>query len=220
MMQEYVAVVKDDYREVFRDSVFVPDELVGKHLNDVELCLESEFKKREEVEGNNLYLQRVSYTFLINPKKRKIFVARRAGGEERLNNRYCVGFGGHVNIGDFKIDDNEEPNPVVKAAIRELKEELKLGRDALELKHIGYIRDLYSNTSEHVGSVFYLETSSASILEKDKLTDGRWIDYDEFKLKYYPRLESWSKAIFDFIYESPKYKSIFRFDTVPNQGEV
>ena len=73
MMQEYVAVVKDEYREVFRDSVFVPDELAGKHLNDVELCLESEFKKREEVEGNNLYLQLVSYTFLINPKKRKIF---------------------------------------------------------------------------------------------------------------------------------------------------
>lgn len=214
MNQEFVAVVKDNYREAFRNSVFVSDEVAGKCLNDIELCLESEFKKREEVEGNNFYLQLVSYTFLINPKKRKIFAARRAGGEKRLNNLYCIGFGGHVNMSDFKIEEKEEPNPVVKAGVRELREELKLGKDTLQLKHVGYIRDLYSNTSEHLGSVFYLETSSASILEKDKLTDGRWIDYDEFKLKYYPRLESWSKAIFDFIYDSPKYRVILNFDPV------
>lgn len=212
MMQEYVAVVKDNYREAFRDAVFVPDDLAVKHLNDIELCLESEFRLREEVEGNNLYLQLVSYTFLVNPKKRKIFVARRTGGEKRLNNRYCIGFGGHVNMTDFSIDNDEEPNPILKTAVRELREELKLGNKEPKLKHIGFIRDLSSNTSEHLGSVFYLETSSVSILEKDKLTDGSWVGYDEFKLKYYPGLESWSKVIFDYIYESAKYRAVFGLD--------
>lgn len=218
MKQEYVAVVKDDYREAFRDAVFVPDELAGKRLNDIELCLESEFRKREAVEGNKLYLQLVSYTFLINPKRRKIFVARRTGGDKRLNDLNCIGFGGHVEMADFRIEDDESPNPVLKAAIRELREELRLKQKTLRLRHIGFVRDLSSNTSEHLGSVFYLETASASILEKDKLAGARWVDYDEFKLKYYPGLESWSKAIFDYIYDSPVYSKLFGFQMPATEG--
>ena len=65
------------------------------------------------------------------------------------------------------------------------------------------------STSEHLGSVYYLTTGNASILEKHKLADGRWVDYEEFKEKYYYSLESWSKAIFDFIYEDEIYSKLF-----------
>ena len=208
-MQEFVAVLKDNYRDAFRDKCFVSDSEARNYFSDIDLCLQSEFKPRNEMEGNKLYLQLVSYTFLINPLKKKIFVARRINGDKRLNDLYCIGFGGHVDISDFKIEDDELPNPILKTAIRELREEVKLRKKELSLEHIGFVRDLFSSTSEHLGSVYYLTTGNASILEKHKLADGKWVGYEEFKEKYYYSLESWSKAIFDFIYEDEIYSKLF-----------
>ena len=72
-MQEFVAVLKDNYRDAFRDKCFVSDSEARNYFSDIDLCLQSEFKPRNEMEGNKLYLQLVSYTFLINPLK-KIYI--------------------------------------------------------------------------------------------------------------------------------------------------
>ena len=211
-MQEFIATLKDNYQDIFKDRIFVSEAESKKYLNDIELCLQSDFQDRETVEGNKFFLQLVAYTIILNPDKKKIFVAKRINGDSRLNNKYCIGFGGHVDMKDFYFPDkNSIPNPIYQTAIRELREELNIKNKSLELEHIGYVRDLSSDTSEHLGSVYFLITGSSSIKEKHSFMDGKWVSYEDFKNNYYSKLEGWSKNIFDYIYENPEMIKKFNF---------
>lgn len=165
------------------------------------LCLSGSVEDRSLAEGNQLLVQIVSYTLILNPKKRKIFIAKRISGDERLRNSFCLGFGGHVDLKDFSIPAKYSPNPIINAAIRELREELNIKNKILDVEHLGYTRDLTSSTNEHLGVIFVLTTGSANVKETDKLT-GFWISYDKLKDEYYNKLESWSKHALDYIYET------------------
>ena len=198
------------YSKPFLNKIFVSNDECS--LKETELSLEADFIERDIAEADNTMLQLVSYTIVINPKARKIFIAQRTSGEERLKNAYCIGFGGHVEVQDYKILKNELPNPILKCAKRELREELRIKNKHLEFNHLGFARALSSPTSEHLGSVYYVTTGSASLKEKDKFSCAKWIDYEEFKQKYYLKLENWSKAIFDYIYETDYYRKLFNFD--------
>ena len=83
-----------------------------------------------------------------------------------------------------------------------MREELFIQNKNLDIKHLGYTRDLTSSTNEHLGIIFIMITGSARIRETDKLR-GFWISYDELINEYYGLLESWSKHSFDYVYESP-----------------
>lgn len=205
-----LAGVDARYSRPFFEKIFVADS--DCNIKETELCLEADFLNRDIAEKDNTMLQLVSYTMVINPKAKKIFVAQRTSGEERLKNTYCIGFGGHVEIQDYKILDNEIPNPILKCAKRELREELRIKNKYLEFNHLGFTRDLSSPTSEHLGSIYYVITGSASLKEKDKFSCAKWVNYEEFKQKYYFKLETWSKAIFDYIYETDYYRKLFNFD--------
>ena len=214
-MFEQIAAITDTvttsrYTAPFIGNVFVPDKALPYGFTDTELCLDADFIPRNEAEGSNSCLQLVSYTVLLNPERRKIFVAKRRGGDRRLSESLSIGFGGHVEVRDYQIEDREIPNPFLKCAKRELIEELKLKTKMVELHHLGFARDLSSSTSEHIGSIYYLITRSACIKEKDSFAFGKWADYEEFKDKYYFKLESWSRAVFDYIYEDEYYSKLFR----------
>ena len=114
-----------------------------------------------------------------------------------------------AEVGDYQFEAEEMPNPFVKCATRELLEELKMKEKSIGLHHLGFARDLSSSTKEHIGSIYYLLASSVSIKEKDSFSFGRWVGYEEFKDKYYFKLESWSRAVFDYIYEDEYYSKLF-----------
>lgn len=193
------------YADIFRKKSFHPADNKDFDLNT--MIMDSEPRLRSEMEGNSLYQQLVAYTIIINPKKQKVFCAERIGGEPRLIGSYCLGFGGHVDIEDFDLTNT---NQIQKTAIRELREELYIHNKELCLKHIGYVRDMTSNTSDHIGVIFLLETGSAFIKEKE-LLDGKWVSYEDFKSMYYSKLESWSKYIIDYLYETPEWKKYLNF---------
>lgn len=195
------------YSEPFLGKIFAADGTCP--LGEAELCLEADFIGRADAEKNRSMLQLVSYTLLINPKQGKIFVARRSGGEERLAGAFCIGFGGHVKVEDYRIGEDEEPNPLLKCAKRELGEELKIRNKHLDFNHLGFARSLSSPTSEHIGSIYYVTTGSASLKEKDSFSEAGWATYEEFNRKYYYRLEDWSKAVYDYIYEDDRCRRIF-----------
>lgn len=176
----------------------------------MDLCLSGSIEKRSLAEGNQFLLQIVSYTLILNPQKRKIFIAKRISGDERLKNSFCLGFGGHVSLEDFSIPAEYSSDPIMNAAIRELREELNIKNKTLNIEHLGFTRDLTSSTNEHLGVIFVLTTGSASIKETDKLT-GFWISYDKLKEEYYGKLESWSKHILDYIYESKSLAEKYGF---------
>lgn len=165
---------------------------------------------RNQAEGNSLYTQLVSYTLILYPEKKQAFIAQRISGDPRLLYSYCLGFGGHVSTEDFKGEYSR--NPIYNAAIRELREELILKKKEIVPTLIGYVRDVSSQTSEHLGAIFILKTGSAFIKETEKLK-GFWVSYEDLKNKYYDKLESWSKHSLDYIYETPKLSLEFGFQT-------
>lgn len=160
---------------------------------------------RDNVEGSPIYVQIVAYTLVFDSVRKRIFCARRKSGDERLKDSYCLGFGGHVNIDDLNLTDT-----VGATARRELREELEIRARKLNLNHIGYVRDLSSSTSEHLGVIYYIDTGSVFIREKDKF-EGRWISYDELKEVYYGKLESWSRYSVDYLYESEIFHNLLNF---------
>lgn len=179
-------------------------------MNNSYLINNGSIVNRNEAESNFLYTQLVSYTLIFYPEKQKAFIAQRISGDSRLLGSYCLGFGGHVSIDD--INGKYSKNPIVNAAIRELREELVLKNKVLNPSLIGYVRDVKSNTSEHLGAIFILELGSAFIKETKKLK-GFWISYNDLKNKYYDKLESWSKYALDFVYEDPILRNKLRFKT-------
>ena len=214
-MPEHIAAITDTittsrYTAPFIGKVFVPDKDLPFGFTDTELYLDADFIPRNEAEGSASCLQLVSYTVLLNPDKKKIFVAKRKGGDNRLDGSFCIGFGGHVEVRDYQIEDSEVPNPFLKCAKRELNEELRIKTGEPEPKHLGFARDLSSQTKEHLGSIYYVTIKSASIKEKNSFSFGRWIGYEEFKDRYYFKLESWSRAVFDYLYEDEYYSKLFR----------
>lgn len=216
-MSEKIAVLKEDssLRHLFHDRVFVPIEEAKQYIDKAFLCHGAEFLEKNKAEGNIMYVQLVAYVVVINPKTGKIFIARRISGDSRLVDKVSIGFGGHVNNEDFNIINSSDFNdPIDHCAHRELREELSIKNKNLDLKPIGFVRDLSSDTSEHLGVVYYLLTGSASVKEKDNL-DGKWVNYDKFKEDYYYELESWSKAIFDYLYEDRKFGKMFGLISEP-----
>lgn len=205
---ERILVLKDDveYRDPFREKAFVPKNLAPESFSLYHLDSQSIVVDREKVEGNIYYLQPVAYTLVFDSVRQRVFCAKRISGDERLQNTFCLGFGGHVNIDDLNVDSPA----VYKTALRELREELEIRKKKLNLNFLGYVRDLNSSTSEHLGIIYYLDTGSVSIKEKDKFV-GRWIPYQELKDNYYGKLESWSRLSLDYIYESEILHKLLNF---------
>lgn len=210
-MTELVAVIKDEsrFRMPFLGRVFVPASETS--FDNDALSAMAELKEKTLAEGNIFFVQLVTYVVILNPLKQKIFLGKRIGGESRLLNASSIGFGGHVSDKDYSLPVRDEDfvNALDRCAERELREELRIQNKKLDLHHIGYARDLESDTSEHIGAVYYLVTGSASVNEKDNIK-GRWLSYAEFKDSHYQGLESWGKAVFDYLYEDEDIASLLK----------
>lgn len=176
------------------------------HLKSYDYIKNGSLRPRNKIEGNFAFVQIVAYTIVLDSVRKRAFVAKRISGDKRLQDSYCLGFGGHVDSQDF----NNDTYPILNTAIRELREELVIKKKKLDLQFLGYVRDIKSATSEHLGFVYLLDTGSVSIKEKDKLV-GRWVTYDELKSSIYPRLESWSRYALDYLYESEIFHKNLNF---------
>ena len=101
---------------------------------------------------------------------------------------------------------------LTNAAIRELSEEIRFyKKDPFKtLTMIGFVRDMESETREHLGAAFLLVAGKATIKEENNL-QGRWVSYDDLKNKYYEGLETWSRYILDYIYENNTWSQRLRF---------
>lgn len=77
----------------------------------------------EELESNTSLQQIIPYVWIINPRKKMVFVYRRSSGknygEVRLKNKLSCGVGGHIERQDVS-------NPIMGAMMRELREEVKM----------------------------------------------------------------------------------------------
>ena len=157
------------------------------------------FIMRHDAEMNCDFYQLIPYIIVLNRTGDKVYVARRIGGDKRLEDKWSF-FGGHINPEDF----NDKASVIENAAYRELGEELNYTpvskNEALSFR--GTIMDRQSATSEHIGFVYSIKAHSVSVRETDNLK-GAWMSFDEM-VENYSAFESWAKYIIDYIFVQNK----------------
>ena len=144
------------------------------------------YHPRGESLENNMDLQQViPYVWIVNPADKKIFLYRRAINQNKLEgeyketrylNKYSGGVGGHIDR------DTEEgsKDPILKAMMRELREEVEMVQYPSP-KIVGYIKD----DSDSIGKVHFGIVAIAETLENVKsrtsegLSEGKFYSVDE-----------------------------------------
>lgn len=163
------------------------------------------FILRADAEYNFALVQPIPYLIVVNEKLDKAYVTKRIAGEERLKDSYALGCGGHINPEDATSLKAGGPDFLLdNGALRELSEELNVVYADVRqpLKKVGTVRDMTSETKEHIGIVYLVTVNSASVKEKDNL-QGEWMTFEDL-INQYQKFESWGRLIIDAAYESGK----------------
>ena len=157
------------------------------------------FIPRYQAEYNIAMQQIIPYTIVLNDKG-QFYISERIGGDCRLEKTLSIGFGGHINPIDLSNISKENNFSLLNcAADRELNEELSIKNIIKPKKVLGFVRDLSSNTAEHLGVIYIITVKEkVTIKEKDKLK-GSWMSMEQLINKYYS-FESWSRFLIDYLF--------------------
>lgn len=148
------------------------------------------FRPRDKVEEDPSWKQVIPYLALRDGERLFLMRRTRAGGDERLHDRYSIGVGGHVNPQD---------GDVMGGLRREWVEEVEADFTP-EFQPIGALND-DSNAvgAVHLGLVFAADAMGrpVDIREKDKLS-GWFATFDEVAVVA-DKLETWSSLLFEYL---------------------
>ena len=148
------------------------------------------FRPRAEAEADPSWKQLIPYLVLRDGERVFLMRRTRAGGDERLHERYTIGIGGHVNPGDEDL---------LGGLKREWAEEIEADFEP-DFDFLGVLNDDDNAVGAvHLGLVFSADAGGrpVGIRETDKLT-GWWATLDEVRAVA-DRLETWSALLFDFL---------------------
>lgn len=150
---------------------------------------------RYEAEGQPVFQQIIPTSVIFSEDRDELYTATRIDGDNRLIGAKTLCFGGHVNEEDgFRM--------VVKNSLmRELHEELEITPLSKPI-YMGTVRDIASNTNDHLGILFSItaKKDKVTVKETDRLT-GKWMTKQEL-FKEYHKFENWSKFLIDHLFTS------------------
>ena len=144
------------------------------------------FLPRPQAEEDERYKQIIPYIMLLRGDE--VFATRRlrAGGERRLHGLLSLGLGGHINRGD----EESRMGTFARGLHRELEEEAAFTAASLEPN--GIINDDTTAVGRvHLGFLFTLEVTEASVRETEKL-EGLWLRRAELPACA-GQMETWSQ---------------------------
>ncbi len=156
-------------------------------------AMHGEFRPRSEAETDPSWKQLIPYLLLRDGER--IFLMRRtkAGGDERLHDRYTIGIGGHVN---------PEDADVLGGLRREWAEEIEADFEP-DFRPVGLLNDDENEVGAvHLGLVYAADAGGrpVEIREKHKL-EGAFASVDAVA-GVQDRLETWSALLFEFLRSS------------------
>lgn len=146
------------------------------------------FEPRDEVERDPSRKQVIPYVVVRDG--RRIFLMRRtrAGGDERLHDRYSIGVGGHVNPGDADLAGGLR---------REWAEEIEAGFEP-DFAPLGLLND---DTTEvgavHLGFVFMVDAAGRPVAVRETHKLEGWFAAPEEIRAVHDHLETWSQIVLD-----------------------
>ena len=149
-----------------------------------------EFRARAEAENDPSWKQVIPYVALRDDDRIFLMRRTRAGGDERLHERYTIGVGGHVN---------PEDGDIFGGLRREWAEEIDA--DFMpDFQPLGVLNDDENAVGAvHLGLVFAADAHGrpVAIREKHKL-DGSFATLTDVDAVA-DRLETWSALLFTFL---------------------
>lgn len=160
-----------------------------------------------ELENNSALKQIIPYVWIVAPERKEIFLYKRIltnkpakeYKEVRYLNSYSGGVGGHID----KETEEGVDNPIMKAMMRELMEEVYMNNYS-EPKLIGFIND----DSNSLGSVHFGIAAIAEIngevkaKKSEGLSGGRFYSIKEVDKIFNDsnnEIETWTRISWPFI---------------------
>ena len=161
----------------------------------------SEYIKRQFAEEDESFKQPINYALILNPKTKKVYAYQRTKSglnytEKRLQHKWSVGIGGHVDR-----EEEKESDPVYVSLIRELHEEVKI-KD-YTVKILGYINEDDDSVGRvHFGVVYLILTEDVVCPNAEDCLSGSMKSIEEIKQitsAENSTLEGWSIIALDFL---------------------
>jgi predicted NUDIX family phosphoesterase len=173
-------------------------------------------RRRGDVETDTSLLQPIPYTVVIAPfgedGEAKVLMYKRSskGGETRLQDKYSIGVGGHINGIDVEnyFASPTEDSPCSACMFRELFEELgvdELNCEAVMLSDKPIYDDSEAVSSVHIGLLYTVVLENVpNINVEDALTSVEWVNIQDLAqgTERYEKLEGWSKYVADLLVNS------------------
>lgn len=159
-----------------------------------------EFHPRSIMENDPSYKQIIPY--LIFSYNQQYFLMQRQAQatEQRLQNKYSLGIGGHIRQEDITQGD------IIEWARREFEEEISY-TGTLAIKPIGVLNDDSNDVGKvHIGFVFLLEGSTNQIAVKSELKSGILYTLEECS-SFFEHMENWSQIVLQHLKELNKLGS-------------
>jgi predicted NUDIX family phosphoesterase len=148
------------------------------------------FEPRDAMERDPSFKQVIPYLVLRDGPRYFLMRRTRAGGDERLHDRWSIGVGGHLNPGDGGLDGGLR---------REWSEEVEADF-VPAFRLLGLLNDDSTEVGAvHLGAVYEADAAGrpVGIRETDKLT-GRFVAPEEVAAVA-PDLETWSRLVFEHL---------------------
>lgn len=173
-------------------------------------------RRRGDVETDTILLQPIPYTVVIAPfgedGEAKVLMYKRSskGGETRLQDKYSIGIGGHINGIDVEnyFASPTEDSPCSACMFRELFEELgveELNCEAVMLSDKPIYDDSEAVSSVHIGLLYTVILADVpNINVEDALTSVEWVTIPDLApgTERYEKLEGWSKYVAELLVNS------------------
>ncbi len=152
------------------------------------MASEGRFEPRSTAERDRSLKQVIPYLVLRDGARYFLMQRTRAGGDERLHDRWTIGVGGHLNPGDGDL---------AGGLVREWREEIE-AEFVPDFELVGLLNDDTTDVgSVHVGAVFVADAAgrAVAIREVEKLT-GAFAEPPAVAAVR-DGMESWSRLVFD-----------------------
>ena len=151
-----------------------------------------EFLWRSKVEHDLTYKQIIPYLVFTYNNKYFLMKRKNNASETRLQNKYSLGIGGHIQKKDLKKTN------IIDWAQREFKEEVTYN-GTIDIHSLGILNDESDSVGQvHTGFVFLLKGNSSNIQIRNEHKEGKLLSLDQCSF-FYNQMERWSQITFDYI---------------------
>lgn len=147
--EEILCIAKSKVKKLFQGKFFL-------HSSDARNLISmfhdfGDFKPREAVEEDEELVQAIPIVIVRNASGKILRLRRREKQKgNSLHKKIVIWAGGHV-----RREDENNGDPIIQCAIREIKEELRLNIESQSLSSVGAVYlDEGNSTAKHVGIVY------------------------------------------------------------------